>query len=921
MTGLKRVYKPRDGFFDLLFGTFNEVSVTIDPGKPSYIVLWRKGIKRIYCKDISRVVISRSVSIIIFTGNSYEEINLKDSRLAVDFKNDLTQFVNDYLASEFELAIGALLELRSRLSLIRSGVSCYIARSDIEAELKAIPSGARMAIRHPLFRLEMLSERLQKIIVDSLLLVDDSESLARLNDRFVKNEISQYSNLFAKISDFGLSDEQREACVRMDDNNLLIAAAGSGKTATIVGKIAYVIEKGIYSLDQILVLAFNKKAAQELSERIQNELNIKGDGLDRQVMTFHSLGRRIITDVRGRAPQVANWSRHAYGARQVIGELISLKCKESQSFQAAWADLLALYPKADRPVATFSSFQEYQDYISDSSNANDRCVATLSGVFVRSLQEQKIANWLWMNSINFEYERSVQVKDDNGDFKTLHPDFYYPDIDTWHEHLAIDKNGNAPKFFKNYVRNANLKRGCYKRAGLKYFETTSAMAESDSLIDVLKAELNLRGLSYKMRSIEEVEKKLGPVIIGKFQTLMSVCVKHVRSGDISLGDLKARAKLVADAERARRFVEVLWPIVEAYRKKLNVSGQIDFESMIVDAIEFVSKRRYLSPYKLILVDEFQDISASRAKLLSALRSQDASCKLFAVGDDWQSIYRFAGSDIKIFTQFEKYFGSGWIGKLQKTYRCNQAIADAAAAFVQKNPEQVKKVVKSSREAIPSSIRVVPVGYDNQRLLMAESCRQVLERLNRFAMRNENKWRGKGAEKLSVLVLFRYNHSDPFKGYSPTYSHISVTHLTFHRAKGLEADYCILLDISEGTYGFPSRIEDDELVKLVFKDPENYPFAEERRLFYVALTRASRGAFLLTNEKRPSLFIGNLVEIASNSLRFETASGEPLRPCPDCRKSHLVQRSAASGASFLGCSSYPSCRYTENISNKEAFRVH
>src|SRR5690606_26375244 len=137
--------------------------------------------------------------------------------------------------------------------------------------------------------------------------------------------------------------------------------------------------------------------------------------------------------------------------------------------------------------------------------------------------------------------------------------------------------------------------------------------------------------------------------------------------------------------------------------------RIDFDSMIGDATRLVETRRYVSPYSLILVDEFQDISEPRANLIKALRQQNPFAKVFAVGDDWQSIYRFAGSDISIFTRFQENFGASWQGRLEQTYRCNQLIADVPAKFVQRNRAQLAKSVRSTRPAISKSIRVIPVN--------------------------------------------------------------------------------------------------------------------------------------------------------------------------------------------------------------------
>lgn len=197
--------------------------------------------------------------------------------------------------------------------------------------------------------------------------------------------------------------------------------------------------------------------------------------------------------------------------------------------------------------------------------------------------------------------------------------------------------------------------------------------------------------------------------------------------------------------------------------------------------------------------------------------------------------------------------------------------------------------------------------------MDNACQQLLTRLNSFAAKIAPKWRTDAKQKLSVLVLSRYNMQNPFKGHPPVFSHIEVRSMTFHRAKGLEADYTVLLDVSEGNFGVPSRIEDDELLQLVIPFSETYPYAEERRLFYVAMTRASRGVFLLTNQVRRSRYIDELMEIGGDNVSLESVDGQALEPCPACHKGHLVLRSAKNGSKFMGCSEYPVCRHTANVS--------
>ena len=371
--------------------------------------------------------------------------------------------------------------------------------------------------------------------------------------------------------------------------------------------------------------------------------------------------------------------------------------------------------------------------------------------------------------------------------------------------------------------------------------------------------------------------------------------------------LQEKVKDLHDKPRANRFVKVLTKLVGAYTRELEKADAIDFESMIGNATTYVAQGQFKSNFKLILVDEFQDISEPRAELVKALKNQVPFAKLFVVGDDWQSIYRFAGSDITIFTQFDEHFGDAWTGKLQKTFRSNDSLAKTAANFVQANPEQIRKEVSSTRAAIPHSIRVMPVDIEYKQPSMARACHEVLDNLNAMAAASESSWQSSAKPKLTVKVLARYNHGNPERRVITALASRGGV-FTFHRVKGLESDYSILLDVSEGPYGIPSRIEDDELLNLVIPLPETYPYAEERRLFYVALTRATQGAMILHDRKRPSRFIPELEKIAKDAIHRQELDGSTTTLCPKCKQGYIVSKNRKTGEKFMACSTFPDCKY-------------
>jgi DNA helicase-4 len=839
------------------------------------------------------------------------------SRLAADLK----RFINDHLCELIVSDGDRLREIDDRLDAIVGAKAQYLAHADLSRAIASVPGRAAAALSHPLLEPDLTASTLKAALPVSFNLLTDPSIRDRYNREFLRSELIAFRSFFDDLDGRSLSDQQREACIRLEDNNLLVASAGSGKSATMVGKVAYVLEKKLYRPEEILVLAFNKSAADELKVRIAKQMNVDEDAVGCRVTTFHALGRGIIQEVEGRPPQLANWVEHPAGEAKAIEEIIQDLAKPNSEFQRLWVELLILHPKADIPREVFDSDTEFERYVSERRSRGRASIRALGDIYVKSLQEQSIANWLWLNSVEFEYEKQVAVDDVDGDsneggtedvgadneVRHVHPDFYYAATKTVHEHFAINADGTSP--FANYVMYAESKRRGYREAEMDFFETTSAQAADGTLLAVLKLELERRDIPLAQRSPDEIQKAVNPRVVKHYHQLIGTCIKHIRSSQLTLDMLFERAKSLHDKERARIFARVIWLITEAYSKKLADAGRIDFDSMIGDATRLVETRRYVSPYSLILVDEFQDISEPRANLIKALRQQNPFAKVFAVGDDWQSIYRFAGSDISIFTRFQENFGTSWQGRLEQTYRCNQLIADVAAKFVQRNPFQLKKSVRSTRPAISKSIRVVPVKPVRSKVDYGPACRHVLDRLDGFLGGIAGQWRTEAKPKLKVLVLWRYNYLDPFEGRIPKFDHLEVEAFSFHRAKGLEADYTILIDVSEGDYGVPSRIEDDELLHLVIPEPETFPYAEERRLFYVALTRASRGVFLLTNADQQSRYIDELGDIAGTEIRFEDVDGQALQSCPRCSAGYLVERRSKKRTAFLGCSRYPDCVHT------------
>ena len=390
----------------------------------------------------------------------------------------------------------------------------------------------------------------------------------------------------------------------------------------------------------------------------------------------------------------------------------------------------------------------------------------------------------------------------------------------------------------------------------------------------------------------EEQSRLDP-----FLRLLATFLHHYKRARLTWPEVAARAARAPDRVRAEAFLAVFQPIFARYQETLAQSGEIDFHDMIDRATDLVEEGRYRSPFGYILVDEFQDISPSRARLLKALLDSAPGAQLFAVGDDWQAIFRFGGSDISIMREFGDHFGPFERIDLATTFRCADRIAAVATEFVLRNPAQIRKTVRTTRKADRPAVFVGLPGEQELSLL-----KEALDRIAEDAGRHDG--------TSEVLILGRYRHLRPrnLAVLPKQYPGLGFTWKTVPRSKGLEADYAVVLGLTSGKHGFPAEITDDPLLDLVLAAPESHPNAEERRLLYVALTRAKRQVYLLADGGAPSAFVTELIDGGSDVEVF----GRPLEgdvSCPRCIGGRLERReNARGGGMFYGCSNYPYCEY-------------
>ncbi|MEW5560081.1 DNA helicase IV [Enterobacter asburiae] len=511
-------------------------------------------------------------------------------------------------------------------------------------------------------------------------LKDRDASRLQHNQHFTEMMLEHYSAFFKNIESSPLNDAQARAVVNGERSLLVLAGAGSGKTSVLVARAGWLLMRGEAAAEQILLLAFGRKAAQEMDDRIRERLNTE----DISAKTFHALALYIIQQGSKKVPVISQLENDTQARQKLFTDCWQQQCQEKKAQAKGWRQ------------------------------------------------------WL-------EEEMEWEV----------------PEGDYWHDPKILRRMGSRLDRWVSLMRSHG-----------------GSQAEMiDSAPDEIRE------------------------LFGK------------------------RVKLMA-------------PLLKAWKTALKEEGAVDFSGLIHQAINILEKGRFVSPWKHILVDEFQDISPQRAALLAALRKQNSHTTLFAVGDDWQAIYRFSGAQLSLTTAFSETFGEGDSCALDTTYRFNGRIGEVANSFIQQNPHQLRKPLNSLTAGDKKAVTLLP---DDQ-------LDALLDKLSGYAKPEQR-----------ILVMARYHHLKPsaLDKAATRWPKLTIDFMTIHASKGQQADYAIVLGLQEGQDAFPAPARESIMEQALLPQPEDFPDAEERRLLYVAMTRARERVWLMFNKQQPSVFVDAL----------------------------------------------------------------
>ncbi len=687
-----------------------------------------------------------------------------------------------------------------------------------------------------------------------------------------------------------LNEKQREAVISEEKRLLVLAGAGSGKTKTLLQKLIYLIEEKGVNPSNILAITFTKNAANEMIDRLiissdetEQYVNILSDQNRTQkekdaeryfftkkhrwidiltLKTFHSLCYGIIR----------NFGVNEFDNKfRIIGEN-KAKNDEFAKFSATETAFEAIHKILIENCQSNEYLLNFKRYILDymidkihvekdrllSPGKDGRYFTTLNGTRVRSKSEQYIADWLYRHSIKFEYEPSVNFRD--FDFR---PDFFVPEANLYIEHVSIKSYPTGGKEQQFTMANKVL---------VKTFEeqTKDTAVFNLALERIIKNRLPSNYHFTTALSFEEefhsYHKEVKDFLRQVMRVIDMIKVENTPANKV------LNESQQDQHERVRDFYKLALPIIDQYRTYCTNKSYLDFNDMITKTISLFHNHteiaeKFRSRYKYILVDEFQDVNNLQVELIKLLLTDQN--QLFCVGDDWQSIYGFRGSNVEYIINFPAHFMNAKTITLSVNYRSTQHIVGASNEVIKHNKFKVDKQIESLKK---SDSKICIYAGKNEDENVAFAVKEIRR------LQSE-----KGYTKEDILFLYRRS-----KMYGPYFERfrqerIFVSGKTIHASKGLEAKAVFIIGLSEGNGGFPDVWMEDRIYQIIKESNHDVLMEEERRLFYVAITRAKDELFLLTEKGNESSFLKEIPEHFTHktSIAFKPVV-ERMVACSNCR---------------------------------------
>jgi DNA helicase-4 len=718
-------------------------------------------------------------------------------------------------------------------------------------------------------------------------IVSITKKVRNFNSEFIKRRMKEYDYLFKK-SPYPLDNDQKTAVIVDDKHNLVIAGAGSGKTEVLITRIAYFIERKPDTVkpDRILALAFQNKAKTEIQERLNERY-----GLDVTIKTFHAFGKEILEKATKKSkkgvPELKfsgdNYDKEHYRFIETLFQ----EAQENFELRNDLINYAAQYDR-DEDIKKDADFETKENYYSYMRNLT---YTTLDGTKVKSEAERAIMNFFVSHKLNGKkvnilYENPaswMKYRDEKGEHIPK-PDFFLPEHDSYIEHLAVNKEGKVPDWFEgddptnDYKKTMKAKQKKFQEQD-KYVlvETTQGDFEEKNFLLLLEKRI-LKALEEKYPgkrftftplSYDELVGRVWDECQGSLKAVplnISRFINIAKTYSLTPDDIKRRLSRGRWSPKQEAFAKIAIKLYKLYEEELRSANQIDFGDMINLAVKELNENEnlYRNVFDHILIDEYQDISTQRYNLIKVLMDKNPDCKLFCVGDDWQSIMGFTGSNLDFFVDFGKYFDHPARTDLTTNYRSFKSIVDAGAEIIKNNGDaQLKK------KTIAYNGKIEPIKVYSS-LHQKEYWKQYYDQIARHCVDKIAEYRKRGYKWRDMMILCRIvnrpkmiksltdyatSKGVPISRESNRLNHVSL--MSVHGSKGLQARVVFILNVDKGLYGFPCELENPAIFEPAITGRKKDREEEERRLFYVAVTRAKEEVIIYNQKCAASKFLGEI----------------------------------------------------------------
>lgn len=746
------------------------------------------------------------------------------------------------------------------------------------------------------------------------------------NERYINQELKDNSDLFDDLDGKSLDSQQREAIVVDEDAVKVIAGAGSGKTFTIQGKVKYLTEKRDVDPSEILAISFSNASVDDLKERIEEPIDIKTfHKVGKDILTQYNQYSRPDTSALKRIIK-RYLTKKALKNENISKKLIEffsfyINVPPSDDDIKYEGDLLDWQEGVDFSTLKRRFKNKQRETLNNEivRSYEELYIANFLFIYGIKYTYEKIYSYPNKNFerefnkfkeflFSFNEEIPDELKNDitkdllnltdifeEYEIKDYLPDFYLDDYNIYIEHFGLNRNCEnhliGGKSSEEYVKEMEWKRKVHKKYGTTLIETFSYYQSENRLLTRLAEKLQAQGVEFNEIDYREVYRILLENKTIKewedFIVLLKTFIELFKGNNYDETKFKEFYDYVGglkdsfSKDRTIAFLKIVEEIYNDYEAYLLKIKKIDFNDMINKASDCIVKNGLDLPYKYIIVDEYQDTSFTRYNLLRNI-CDSIGAKIMVVGDDWQSIYSFSGCDVNIFTKFDNFFDVCETRYIEKTYRNSQQLIDASSNFVMKNPDQTRKELKSSK-SLKYPIKLVNFDNDfdeilkfeliikniiNQStfknkkiLILGRNNKDIFNLLKNFNVENEY-----GKRKFEILgdedKLRRNKFVKIVYMESPD---VNIEYRTVHQSKGLECDNVILINLKNWKAGFPNKMVDDPVLNFVKRNGDSFSYAEERRLFYVALTRTKNNVYLLAPYFKSSVFVQELKTDANVEL--------------------------------------------------------